>query len=346
MHNAAVDVPETAESLPLIVGFAISQIAGTTARLGVPDLLADSSRTLDELVTATAADRECLRRLLRAAEAAGLLTISDGRYELTRVGRLFCSDSPRNARLGDAISSHPAVWRAWGALEDTVRTGRPSFELVNGVDMFEYMHTDSTLASSFHKTMATRTAVQMPAILEHFDFGRFSHIVDCGGGNGTFVSEILAANKGVRGTVFDSPGAVEQAQTVLARAGVTDRCDVVTGDFFTSVPPGADVYLLKSVINDWDDESCRKILRNCRDAMAEHGRIVVFTSTMPERGTVDPAAAMAVAIQDVATMVMRPGSIRTIAEYETLLASAGFKLAEVTPLHCPFFFHALEAVPI
>ncbi|ONI77916.1 hypothetical protein ALI144C_31430 [Actinosynnema sp. ALI-1.44] len=344
MREADADLPETEEFLPLILGFAISQIAGTTARLGVPDLIGNSSRTLDELVGGTGADHDCLRRLLRAAEAAGLLVIGEDRYQLTRLGRLFRGDSPWNARVHDAMHSHPAVWQAWGSLEDAVRTGKPSFDLVNGAGVFDYLDTDSTLAGHFHETMATGTAVQVPAILTHFDFGRFGHVVDCGGGNGTFLSAILAANEGVRGTLFNSPGALAQAQAVLAEAGVADRCEIVAGDFFTALPPGGDAYLLKSVIHDWDDESCVRILRNCRDAMAPGGRIVVFTSVMPERDTVTPADALAVAVQDIEMMVMCPGSIRTVAEHEALFARADLKLAEVTPLHCPFLFHALEAV--
>jgi hypothetical protein len=140
--------------------------------------------------------------------------------------------------LAQYMHSHPAVWRAWGALEDAVRTGKPAFDLVNGSGVYEYLDTDSTLAEYFHETMATGTAAQVPAILEHFDFRRFGHIVDCGAGNGTFLAAILAANEGIRGTLFNTPGALEEAETVLGKAGVARRCDVVAGDFFQSVPAG------------------------------------------------------------------------------------------------------------
>lgn len=337
---------EMDQFLPVIFGFALTQIAGTTARLGIPDLL-DSPKTAEELAAATDAEPRCLQRLLRAATTVGVLSTTDGGlYELTEIGRVFRSDSPWQAGLHDAMHSHPAVWRAWGALEDAVRTGQPAFDLVNGLGVFDYLQRDATLAGHFHATMATGTAAQLPLILVNYDFGRFSHVVDVGGGNGTFLAAVLAANPGLRGTLFNAEDGLVEAPEVLRRAGVADRCDIVAGDFFESVPAGADAYLLKSVLHDWDDESCRRILRNCRSAMAPDGRVVVLTSLMPEgKATGDPAEVLAATIQDIEMMVMCPGAIRTLTEHERLFVDAGLRLGEAKSLSCPFLFHAVEGLP-
>ncbi|HZN19507.1 MAG TPA: methyltransferase [Micromonosporaceae bacterium] len=346
MTKPTEQLPETEQFLPVIFGFALTQIAGTTARLGIPDLL-DSPKTADELAAATGADPRCLQRLLRAATAVGVLGATDGGlFELTTVGRIFRSDSPWQAGLHDAMHSHLAVWRAWGALEEAVRSGQPAFDIVNGMGVFDYLQRDAKLAGYFHATMATGTAAQLPSILANYDFSRFSRVVDVGGGNGTFLAAVLAANPGLRGTLFNAEDGLAETPEILRQAGVADRCDIVAGNFFESVPAGADAYLLKSVLHDWDDESCQRILRNCRDAMGPDGRVVVLTSLMPEgKATEDPGEALAVAIQDIEMMVMCPGAIRTLAEHERLFANAGLRLGEARSLSCPFLFHAVEGLP-
>lgn len=347
MSEPTTELPDMATFLPIVFGYAVNQIAGSTARLGIPDLIGDSARTADELAAETGTEPQRLYRLLRAASAIGVLrSVHGGRFELTSTGRPFRSDSPWQASLHSTMHSHPAVWQAWGALEDCVRAGKPAFDLVNGTGVFSYLERDPTLANYFHATMATGTAIQIPAILINYDFSDFSHIVDVGGGNGTFLSAILAANKNARGTLFDMAGVLAEAPRILAAAGVADRCEVTAGDFFESVPDGADAYLLKSTLHDWDDESCIRILANCRKAIALNGKVVVLTSIMPEDHTnANPVDIMAVCTQDIEMMVMCPGAIRTIVEHERLFSAAGFKLGRVVPLSCPFFFHAVEGLP-
>ncbi|ONI77917.1 hypothetical protein ALI144C_31435 [Actinosynnema sp. ALI-1.44] len=340
-------LPEMSQILPLVYGFTISQIAGTTARLGVADLVQESPKTAAELTAAVGADPNYFSQLLRAAVAVGMLTRDqEGRYTLTPVGRIFGTDSPWQAKVHDAWHTHPAVWQAFGALEDAVRQGRPAFEIVHNTSFFDYIDSNAELAALFHSTMSTNTHANNATIVTGYDFSHFTHIVDIGGGNGALLSAILNAHKHLHATLFDTTSGVHDAPTVLAAAGVTDRCEITTGDFRRSVPTGADAYLLKNVIHDWDDESCVTILRNCRNAMAPGGRIVVFGSVMPEQETADPADALSVAIQDVAIMAICSGSTRSIAEHEALFARAGLKLAEVTPLHHQFLFHAFEAVPV
>ncbi|HKR49523.1 MAG TPA: methyltransferase [Pseudonocardiaceae bacterium] len=347
MSEPTTEVPDMATFLPIVFGYAVNQIAGSTGRLGIPDLIGDSTKTAEELAVETGTEPQRLYRLLRAATAIGVLRIvHGGRFELTSTGRLFRSDSPWHASLHDAMHSHPAVWRAWGALEDSVRTGKPAFDLVNGASVFSYLERDPKLSNYFHATMAAGTALQLPAILANYDFSGFTHIVDVGGGNGTFLSAILAANQQARGTLFDTAGVLAEAPSILAAVGVADRCEIIASDFFDSIPGGADAYLLKSVLHDWDDESCIRIMANCRKAMAPNGKVVVLTSIIPEDHTTgDPTDIMAVFVQDIEMMVMCPGAIRTITEHERMFVAAGLKLGRVVPLSCPFFFHAVEGLP-
>jgi hypothetical protein len=347
MSKPTADLPELGEFLPLVFGFAISSIAGTTARLGVPDLLGDSAKTADELAGAVGADPRSLLRLLRAATAVGILTQTDGGlFELTPLGRIYRSDSPWQAAVHDAVHSHPAVWRAFGAIEDAVRSGRPAFDVVHQTGFFDYLKRDPQLAADFHASMATNTTANNAAIIDNYDFSRFDHVVDVGGGNGSLLSAVLAAHPGLRGTVIDTALALEEGPAVLRQAGVSDRCELVAGDFFTSVPADGDAYLVKNVLHDWDNESCVRILQNIRSAMGAASRVVVLGSVMPEgKNAENNDEVLALAIQDMAIMAICSGATRTVSDYERLFTTAGLRLGAVTPLHESFSFYAVEGLP-
>ncbi|MCQ4084244.1 hypothetical protein NGB36_27625 [Streptomyces sp. RB6PN25] len=348
MRSSTTKQPTAAEYLPLLFGFAVYQIGAAVAGLGVVEALADGPRTVGRLATITDTHPGHLRRLLRAATAAQLLRATDDdAFELTTLGRIFAKESPLQAAPLTAMHSAAPVWQAWGALEESVRTGRNAFELAHGSRLFDFLKGEPELAATFHDAMAAGSEVQLPAIISGFDFSRFRHAVDVGGGNGTHLAAILAANPRLRGTVFDTANGVVEAADVLESAGVADRCEVVSGSFFDSVPAAADAYLLKNILHDWNDDECRQILENCRAGLAPDGRIVVFTSVLSEgRGDEDPAEALGAAIFDIEMMVMTTGRERTLSEFEALFAAPGLRLDTATALPCPFLYYALEAVPV
>jgi predicted flavoprotein YhiN len=156
-------------------------------------------------------------------------------------------------------------------------------------------------------------------------------MVDVGGGDGTLIASILAANAGVRGTVFDLPGGVAQAPQKLADAGVSERCEIIAGNFFHSVPEAADAYVLKYVIHDWDDEQSVAILSNCRKAMHEASKILLIERVMPERMEATPIH-QRIAMGDMNMMAMPGGQERTEHEYRDLFAASGLSLERITPL--------------
>jgi spermidine synthase len=158
-------------------------------------------------------------------------------------------------------------------------------------------------------------------------FGWASTVVDVGGGTGALLAAILAANPGARGVLYDLPAVVAGARAVLDEAGVGDRCESLAGDFFESVPSGADVYLLANIVHDWDDERAWRILANCRAAMADDGRVLLCESLLPD-GT-DPSPAR---LMDLNMLVSASGGRqRTSGELAGLLAGAGLELAAVLP---------------
>lgn len=298
----------------LAAGYQLTQALHVVTVLGIPELLADSGRVSDELAEATGADKGALYRVLRALAGAGVLEEAPGqRFALTQLGAALLDEAVR-ARL--LVVGRPYHWNAWGALLHSVRTGENAFRSMNGCSVWEYRSEHPEESTVFDAWMAAETRVVNEAILTGYDFGRFRHVVDVGGGNGAFLEAVLARNPRLHGTLFDQPH-------VIAGASSVQRCDKIGGSFFEEVPRGADAYTLKSVIHDWGDAEATAILRTVAGSLDPDGRVIVV-----ERDLADPAAAWV----DLQMLVMAGGQERTEQEYASLFVAAGLRYVGVTPV--------------
>ncbi|MEU9113208.1 methyltransferase [Streptomyces sp. NPDC048483] len=326
-------------------GAMASYAVGAAARLGVVDLIGDGVSTADELAAKCAARPQAMGRLLRALAGLGLLAESaPGRFAVTPAGALLRSEGPDSLYSFVRMFTEPAMLRSWERLDDSVRTGEPAFDAVFGSDFFGHLTERPELAALFHAAMgqATRdTAALVPAA---FDFGRFATVADIGGGDGTLLAAILTAHPALRGILFDLGEGLAQAPDTLARNGLDGRCSLVNGDFFSTAPDGADLYLLKSVLHDWNDEQCADILRHCRRVTPDDGRLLIIEPVLPP--VVDPATAGVVYISDLNMLVNVGGRERTREDFERLCQGAGFALRSVTPLPRPNRFSLIEAEPV
>jgi hypothetical protein len=296
------------------------------AELGLADLVADGHRTSAELAARTGADPDALRRVLRGLAALGVFGQSaDGRLELTALGDCLRADAPGSLRTTARLMGHPIVQRAWAALPAAVMGGGVAFELALGADFGAYAGGRPELASLFHAFMGGITAGVAPAVVAGYDFAAFRTLVDVGGGAGTLLRAVLRAHPAARGTIVDLPHARAQAEPAIAADGLSDRCRFLAGDFFVEVPAGADAYLLKSVIHDWDDEQSIAILRVCRCAMGPSSRLLLVERMLPDDGSVD----VEVVMSDLTMMTMTTGRERTEAEYRRLLELAGLRLRRI-----------------
>jgi hypothetical protein len=236
------------------------------------------------------------------------------------------------------------AWQCWGDLPHCVRTGQSGMRHLFGMGSFEYLAAHPEEAATFNQAMADITRQTARAVVAAYDFSPFRTVIDVGGGNGTLIAAILAGTPTLRGVVFDLPSGNAEAPRQLAAAGVAERCQVVAGDFFRAVPSGADAYILKSVIHDWDDEPSVTILRNCRDAIAPTGKLLLVERVMPERMEASPGHVRA-AMLDLNMLVMPGGRERTAAEYAALFAAGGFELARILPLPEAVGASLIEARP-
>ena len=330
---------------PFIYGYVMAQVIGTAVRLGIQEELATAARPVAELAAAVGADTDALRRLLRALETLKLVDeVEADQFALSGIGQHLCRDAPESLHNSVLFACDPAIWRAWGALEHTVRTGEPAFDHVHGKQLFHYLEDRPELGDIFSETMSVRARGFLPKIVASCDFSACGTIVDVGGGDGSLLAAILDANPRARGVLFDSAAAVALAGPLLAEAGVSGRCETRVGDFFTTVPPRADSYILKNILHDWDDGESVTILRNCRRAVQPGGRVLVLTQLQAEdQGS---PAAMRTVISDIVMMVLTHGRERTAGEYEALFDAAGFRLGKMDLVDKRTGYYALEARPL
>ena len=306
----------------LVFGFFPAQVVQTLAQLGVPDALGSGSLDLDALAAGTGTNPDALARLLRAAAGLDLVTRSpDGAYALTPGGELLRTGRPGSIGNLAQLFCGDAVWRAWGELEWSVRTGEPSFEKVTGRSAFAYMADDPVLNAVFIEAMAEGTRMAAAGIVDACDLTGVTTLADIGGGNGTLLAAFLDAHPHLRGILFDSPSG--------ATAIVDERCEVVTGDFFEAVPT-ADAYVVKSVIHDWDDERSIAIFSRVREAMPADGVLFLVEPVLRDDPEVLGEQRMLL-MSDLNMLICTSGRERTEAQFTTLLTSAGLRLTGVTP---------------
>lgn len=311
----------------LVGGFRASQAIYVAAELGIADLLADGPRTSDELAAASDSHPDALYRLLRALASLGVLREEDGRrFALTELGDGLRTDAEGSIAGWAAFIGRPPFWQSWGALLHSVRTGENAFRHVHGADVWSWRADRPEESAAFDRAMESLTRGATAALIDAYDFGRFGTIVDVAGGNGTFLAALLAAFPALNGVLFDQPHVIPGAEPVLAEAGVADRCQVVAGSFFESVPEGGDAYVLKLIVHDWEDEEAVAILRVCRAAVPDDGAVLVI-----ERQLGPPNAAPVGKLSDLNMLVNPGGRERSHDEYAALFAQAGLRLAGVTP---------------
>ena len=315
----------------LMSGYRVTQLLAVAARLGVPDQLAAGPRPAREVAEAIGANPDALYRALRGLAAVGVFAeVAPGVFGLTPLADLLRSDHPLSMR---AIIMYNALepYEAWADLEHAVRTGETAFERHFGAPHFAYMAQHPDNSALFNQTMSENSRRSNAAVVSAYDYGAATTVVDVGGGHGALLAAILRANPALRGVLFDQPHVVEGALSTLEAAGVEQRCERVGGDFFTSDYPAGDLYTLRQVIHDWEDERAVAILRGCARAMPAHGRVLIIE--VPIGAGADSSAGV---FLDLHMLVMNGGRQRTEQEYRQLYAAAGLRLTRVIPTASEF----------
>jgi O-methyltransferase domain len=325
--------PQVQEPLPMqmysmLNSHFLVQALHVAATLKIADLLADGPRTVEQLADASSSHPASLYRLLRLLAGAGVFAEEEsGRFGLTPLASTLRTGTPDSVRDWALFIAAPPVWAAWGNLLHSVRTGESAFEHTYGLPLFGYMNDHPQLGMAYNNWMAKQSELQNGAVLASYDFAAHHRVVDVGGGQGATLAAILQAHSHLTGVLFDLPRVVSK---VTLPETIAQRCEIVAGDMLKSLPAGGDVYLLKRVLMDWNDEVATDALTRCRDAMAEDGKVLVIEPIVPQGN--EPSVGK---FLDVTMLVMQHGRVRTESEHRALFQAAGLRLTRTIETSSP-----------
>ena len=318
--------------LQMVNSYMISQALYVVAKLGIADLLADGPKSADEIAAVVDCHPPSVYRVLRSVAAVGVFAEGeDGRFELTPMGDLLKSDTEGSLQGWTVIRGEPFVWRPWGEILHSVKTGRSAFGHVFEQPAFDYLGENQDDARLFDNAMRSISHGKFEALAEAYDFSGVKTLVDVGGGNGGMMTAILKANTHLKGTIAELPHVVDHATERMEEAGLTERCECVPVDMFESVP-ASDAYIMGNVIHDWDDERSITILSNCRKAMRDDGRVLLVEMVLTPGNEFHLGK-----LVDIEMLVMTDGGLeRTEAGYQKLFESAGLRLHAVHETPTPW----------
>jgi hypothetical protein len=332
--------PAQQQMFGMLVGYWVSQLLFVAADLGIADVLAKGPLAPRDIAQRVGAHAPTLRRVLRALANIGVFAEgAGGRYRLTPLAQTLRSGRPGSLRDFARMVIDDHHWLAWGGLLQGVRSGLTPFDQVHGLPAFEFLRKHPEKDRIFSASMASISVTQNGAIANAYPFGDLKRLIDVGGAHGHLIATILGKFRRLHGVLYDQPAVVASAAAsgFITNPKVRERCEVIGGDFFVSVPAGADAYIMKYIIHDWDDERCLRILGNCRDAMTADGRILVVDHVLPAGNA--PSAAKLI---DINMFVVPGGQERTREEFVNLFARAGLRLKRVLKTASPISI--LEAV--
>jgi len=322
--------PPPVQMLNMITGFWTSCCIYNATRLNIADLLATGPKSVEQLAKASGSHAPSLYRLLRALASSGIFNENEkGDFSNTPLSETLRDDVPGSmkamakAQLGDHF-------KAWGNLQYSFKTGNIAFDHAHDMTVWEYYEKHPDDGLNFMKAMTGLSATAIAQVVPAYDFSQFKSIVDVGGGNGALLMAVLDAAPHARGVVFDQDYVVKETQKELIMKDFAARCNVEAGSFFDHVPEGADAYLMKMILHDWNDIQCITILTSCSNAMRKDSKLLIIESVIPAGNDPHPGKYL-----DINMLAMTGGKERTEKEFCELFSYAGLKLSKVIHTHSP-----------
>ena len=312
--------------LQILNGAHVAGAVSCLAQLGIPDLLESGPKSAEEFASQIGAQPEALYRLMRATACVGVLAEdSEGKFSQTPTSAVLCSKAQPSLRGLAIMGGREWHGRGWSHLEYCVKTGKQAVDKIYGMPIFEFFSKNPQEAKIFNDAMTGLSAIDGPAVADAYDFDGIHTIVDVGGGKGFLLATLLEKNPHLKGTLYEMPHVLAGAKDG-ALSPFMDRCTLASGDMFSSVPPGADAYIMKHIIHDWPDDACIKILKSCRQGVNPGGKLLVVDCVIEPGNQFSPGKFL-----DLQMLIFPSGRERTEAQFRQLLAAAGWKLSRVIP---------------
>ncbi|MFI5152254.1 MAG: methyltransferase [Chitinophagales bacterium] len=309
----------------MIFGCVITQAIHVAAKLNIADLLAvHGPMDCSALAKASGAHEESLYRLMRALASAGIFSVGEnGKFSMTPLAEHLRADNPESSKAM-AIAIGNVFYKAYDELLYSVQTGDGGFKKAFDVPVFEYLSNHPEDGRTFDRMMTDIHGGETEPMVNTYDFSAFTTIVDVGGGNGEVISAVLNKNPGAKGILFDLPDVIERSRDKIMARAMGDRCKIVPGNFFESVPK-ADAYILRHIVHDWSDDDTVTILSNCRKSMNPGGKVLVVEAAIQPGNEPSPFKMLDL------SMLLVGGKERTREQFQKVFANAGLKLNRVVP---------------
>jgi hypothetical protein len=303
--------------LELSMSYAVPRCLHVIADIGVADALGDSPRTAAELAASTGVDANALSRALRLVASYGVFESRKDGWVHTPASRLLRSDHPQSMRAFVSMIGFPIYWKSFELLDKSIRTGKSTTSEISPGGAWAYLAANPDKSKIFDDAMTGKSRGQVAGVLATYDFSRFKTIADIGGGRGHLLEAVLNKAPQATGVLFDQPHVVADVKT-------SSRIKLQGGDFFKDMLPVCDAYMIMQVIHDWSDGQALEILKAIRRSAPPHAKLLLIEAIVP-----DDAHPSWIKMLDIAMMTLLDGKERTRPEFESLLASAGFKLERV-----------------
>lgn len=312
--------------LQIMNGGHVAGAVACLAQLGIPDLVDSIPKSAEELASQIGADPQALYRLMRATASVGVLAEGpDGKFSQTPMSTVLRSNATPSLRSFAIMGGREWHARGWSQLEYCVRTGKQALEKIYGAHIFDFLKQHPAEGQIFHDAMTELSMIDGPAVAEAYDFEGIHSIVDVAGGHGFLLATILERNPHVRGMLYEVPHVVEGAANGPLKP-LMERCTLASGDMFSSVPAGADAYVMKHIIHDWPDDLCIQLLKACRKGVNSGGRLLVIDSVIQPGNDFSSGKFL-----DLQMLIFPGGCERTEKQFRDLFAAAGWQLRRIIP---------------
>ena len=329
--------------LEMLQGISIARSIYTAAKLGIADLLRDGPKSIKELAQATKAHELLLYRLLRALASVDIFSeVEEGTFAHTPLSTTLRTDVPNSMYYWSLLFGDTWLWRPWEELDYSVQTGKKAFDHCHGTSIFKYLAEHPEEGKTFDRGMTSLSQLSNGPIATSYDFSSFSTLADIGGGHGSLLVTILQLYPSLKGILFDRPPVIEGARQHIEES-LKERCELVAGNFFEAVPTGADAYLIKYCIHDWDDEHAIKILKTCRQAMKPTSKMLIVDAVIFPQTMNNPFNSFNKYF-DLLMLVIPSGKERTASQFAELYEASGFKLERIIDTGSPVSI--IEGIPV
>lgn len=324
MLSPQLDLPPHLQMMNLATGKWVSKILWAVAKLGVAEVLGTGCKSLKEISQLTDTIEGALFRVLRAGASIGLFNeTTDQKFELTTLGSLLKEDHPQSLKSVVLFLNHPDHDLAWNEILYCLRTGKPAFEKVFGMTIFDFFERNQGFANDFSSAMNELGRLNNSSIVQVYDFRGIELLMDVGGGHGSLMLEILNKYVHMRGIVFDLPQVIEGTKKKILAKNLQGRCEAVAGDFFNSLP-SSNAIILSHILHGWNDEMAIQIIKKCNISLPRAGRLLVCDAVITPGN--HPTTSK---LLDIEMLVIPGGKERTEEEFAQLFISGGFRLNRV-----------------